>query len=276
MTSAQTTADMIRRMAPPQARTGFVRAVGSRTIDVQMGDTGALAVGLGWVASNYSPAVGDLVLVVPALDGWFVQGRVTTAAALLAEETVTIQPVHQWWMQKGYSANTPQGWFYLWDMAGYGGFFQGLTPEQSGGPGYIPRFYMSATLITWGDIASKVPPGSTITRATMPMRRSVWDPDGFAGPVMLAHAYDTSNPPPGDPPQASGPPQFIGGFGPYRPATYRPGEGGSVLIPSSFLTAMLARTIAGVGFYSEDPADRFQYANELIPALNVSYIPPAP
>ncbi|GMA26209.1 hypothetical protein GCM10025864_39680 [Luteimicrobium album] len=104
------------------------------------------------------------------------------------------------------------------------------------------------------DLAAAVPSGATITQVRLSMPHDgTNDPDAdtqsqiaAARPVFWLHNL-TSTPPPGTAPAFTA--------GPYAGPLVNLGEDVTVTIPSTWVTALLARTATGIAVYSADEAD---------------------
>lgn len=285
MTSPDAVLRMIRAHAQPLPRTGFVTAVSlnPQAVTVSMED-GSVTSSLAWNPA-FTPAVGDRVLVTPTTTGWVVTSKVTAAPRLVPDEVVVVAPVNNWAKRNPW--NFPgQPWFYQYDYASssdpqYRGFVaQGRRPVSEGDPGQAQtRMEDSATVLYYGPLASRVPSGSTIQQVQLALNHGTSGGPDLAAPVMYGHTHTTANPPVGGaytPLTPGQPPAWAPGFG---PATFPPiarGEEAVLTVPPTFVTAWLAGTITGLGFYSDRVDQALSSWGPLDNAhLLITFTPPA-
>ncbi|MFC8732187.1 hypothetical protein ACFT5B_06995 [Luteimicrobium sp. NPDC057192] len=274
MTSPAAVLRLAKRAQPPRPRLGFVTAVdtGAQLVTVAFED-GSTTSSLSWASSAYpAPAVGDRVSVVPHSTGWVVMSKVTPRPQLIADQQVVVPMAHNW--QGFYHESNPAAGWNWYDYANItdkheaAAAWQGRVPPQQGGAGYVQTTWdVRASILTWGALASLVPSGATISQVRLTLRAS-WVQQDAARPVLYGHAYTPASPPrdvvydtnnnvvtPG------APPSFVAGFGPLRFPSMVAGDAQTITIPSSWVTALLAGTITGLGLYSATNADGVLFAN---------------
>ncbi|GMA26699.1 hypothetical protein GCM10025864_44580 [Luteimicrobium album] len=247
---------MVAQMLPAQPRFGFITAVdtGQQLVTVAFED-GSTTTSLSWASSAYpSPAVGDRVSVVPHTTGWLVVSKATPRPVLVPDQQVLVLPSHNYGGEQEIptDGSAPGAWWWADTDATDSDFSrtfieQGLSDAQAGDTeGHRPPYnYLHATALTY-PLAASVPSGATISQVQIILRCS----STFAGgsgsahpvaPIMYAHTY-TALP--------SGAPAWAPGYGPIRFPTFIIGEIQVLTVPAAWVTAWLASTIAGIGFYA--------------------------
>lgn len=263
MTSPAAVARIVRRMLPPRPRVGFVTAVdlGAQLVTVAFED-GSSTSSLSWASSAYaSPAVGDRVLAVPTTTGWVVLSKVTPRPVLVTSQQAVVSMTKNW---MGSIEDGSSTWFWSETIAaGYApGMQQGVAVVAHGGDdkgGEPGTREVQASALYWGSLASLVPSGATIQQVTVRVRRNsqdLWGDPALVQPVMYGHAYTTT---------PSGAPSWVAGYGPIRFPALGRGEEATLTLPAAWVTAWLAGTITGIGFYATTPGDHMA-GWEVLPA----------
>jgi len=240
--------EMIRRNRQPQARVASVTAAAAgppMTITCQFDD------GLTFqpliLGSATLPAAGAKALVIPSDAGWVYASTLLTPPGESPYLEQYLQIVHNW-----ERVHRQDGTWYQADHGSAQFYQQGHLPQQSGGDGITPSiFYDSGAILSHGApeaLASLSALGATVQLVDMQIRRNAGGPD-LVNPVMYGHTYDAGNPP------AVNDPPWAPGFGPLLLPPIGRHETGRYTLPASWVTALAADTIAGIGFWAETTSD---------------------
>lgn len=258
---------ILERIAQAQAssmRIGTVTAIDAPDGSLAVALAGGEVTGVRWVGS-YSPTVNDVVVVSQVSTMWVVLGKLSKqlGGSPVVYESVTVLP---WATYRGVNAgasSSPGSW--TWTPAEWVGF-----AGQRGGGGVALESGMAVY-----PIAGSVPPGATVTRATLTLARGASVMDD--GPMLVSPAlYGTAFfPGPGGSVPA-GAPSWVATFGPWRPGTVLLGTAARWDLPSAWVTALLAGTLTGVGVWTEAAADSAAWTTEgLSWSLQFDYTLPA-
>lgn len=272
---ADTVSRMIAAQTPPRSRIGVVAAVGATTVDVRLGGE-AITAGLQYNPA-YVPGVGHRVLVVPTDSDWVVVCRVSPGASMIEDAERRVKPVRLWSKARAVSLEDipPGTWYSQWEGANSGyapQYAQGRFPIPSGGPGWIPRYSDWASVAYHGSLAAQVPSGSTITGVSLVVRRSTGGQQGapLVNPILYGHAHDVANPP-----VLNAAPSWVAGYGPLVYPAVAMYEETRIVLPSTWVAALLAGTIKGIGFWSDRQEQGAPYWDGGIDGdLVVRYTPP--
>ncbi|WP_454044411.1 hypothetical protein [Cellulosimicrobium sp. Marseille-Q8652] len=284
MTSPDAVLRMIDDRAQPLPRIGVVTAVESSGLTVTF-DDGTVTPRLQHDA-GYAAVVGDLVKVSPTTSAWIVDGKVTAPVDVAQDSQVRVAPVHNWSKINPANFTAAYGpWWYQWDsptLEGKRTVMAGQHPVQEGGVGHVQvRMENRANVLYFGSLTSHVPSGSTITGVSIVLYRILHDGGpALVPPVMYGHDHTPSNPPVGNmdgtTPGGGQPPHWVPGFGPLAFPAFGRGETTRLYLTSSWVTAWLAETITGVGFYSDRADQAFtSWGTTDNVDLLIDYIPPA-
>lgn len=255
MTSPAAVLRMIHEHMPPGARLGTVTTGGSApTVALD----GAETVVVRYYTQGLTFAVADRVLMQRVAGGiWVATSKLATPAAVAAAVTRRFSPTRAWWKGAPLSAG-PTGWTYQFEYVTAGAdvqIVQGQDFAQGGADGIttpkLPVKY--ATVLYWGTLASLVPAGATILDVSLAFTRDspVWSQPPLTYPRIYGHAYTD-----GSPPTASNEPAFVPGFGPLPGvAAVAAGQGITISLPSSWVTAWAASTIRGLTLNSDQRSD---------------------
>lgn len=226
------------------------------TVDI---GTGTPLTGVRWVGS-YAPVVGDFVTVLRAGTSWVVLGKLSKDLTGQGRRhtTISVMPVAVWTATAlWYMESETSTW--SWSV---GGMSQGRT---GGRPPYTQVW---GGLAVYPQLATLIPSGATVKSARLTFTRD-WDDDipTPRSPRIYGHATTLVT---GTSPPAS---YWVPGYGAWSPGGLLQGETASWALPSSWLTALLAGTLRGIGITSQAPVD----ALRLTPAapLTISYSEPA-
>jgi hypothetical protein len=257
VTSPATVARLVKRLAAPQPRIGFVTAVdlGQQLVTVAFED-GSTTSSLSWASSSYtSPTVGDRVLVIPTSTGWVVSSKVTPRPVLIPDQQVTARPTKNWQGNVGDWAGAYWSWYdYLTLSDPNFDAWQGKVPPQQGGDGYVQTDWdTTASALSWGSLAALVPSGATISQVTLTLRAD-WVQQDLVAPVLYGHAL-TSTPADGTAPAP------VAGYGPLRFPRMALGDVQTITLPATWVTAWLAGTITGLMLYSTTQADGARFGD---------------
>lgn len=231
----------------PSLSTATVTAIGANTLTVTVGIVSTA--GIPWVTS-YGPTVGDTVLLME-IGGLVVAiGKLSTSLGAITPpapvptvpttQTVLLTPATQWDGKLGGS------WSWSKDYPAY----QGRGKEW-----YVldapPTYTRAAYFIFNPSVASQIPSGATVQSAKLRASRGILDGGASTpvSPVVYGHSRTAGSANP------TGAPSFVSGFGPWKPGGLTPFQYATFDLPSTWLTALLAGTIAGFGLYSTSSAD---------------------
>lgn len=233
---------------------------------------GVLIRGIRCLAS-YTPVVNDLVVMLRVRGQWTCLGKLPInlgTAPTITTAAITPAAYHRWIYRDDPPLLTP-----VWVTNAVPPVAQGKAVELKGNPTFAAIAMFSPS------VASQIPTGVTITSCKVRMTRSpqgtlpdFWSPTrgddsppnglSYVGPVLYGHNY-TAKPADGTTPAA------VPGYGPWKPGTLTPGQSATWDLPSTWLTALLAGTILGLGIYSTQAADYALFASGSL-ALELTYI----
>lgn len=241
--------EMIRRNRQPTARIAIVTAVTTSplAITVRFEEGGATFQPL-ILGNSTTPTVGARVLLVPANVGWVYVSTVLTPGNETSYDELYLPLVHNWEIAQ----RADSSWFQL-DHGTAQFFQQGHLAVQAGSDDVLSPgvYYDSGAILdhaapaTFTALAAQ---SATIQLVDMQIRRNTGGPD-LVSPVMYGHAYDAANPPP------QNAPPWAPGFGPLRLSPLGRFETGRYTLPSTWVTALAAGTIRGVGFWATTTSD---------------------
>jgi hypothetical protein len=241
-------------------RIGTVTAIDAGSASVTVSLAGDSVAGVRWIAS-YTPVVGDMIVVSRVGSMLVVLGKLSKqlGGPTVVYESMTVSP---WTVQQGVNAgatSTPGSWTWATpsDVAPY--------IEQGADAGIARR----AGVLMYPGFS--LPAGATALSAKIRVQRVNYAygiGGDFVAPTIYGHAYTMLGP--------SGAPAWVGGYGPWEPGSLGPEEIGVWDLPSSWLTALLAGTITGLGIYTLGAADAGAFeVNGLSWSIQINYSRPA-
>lgn len=246
---------MIEQLAPPAARLGTVTTGGSTpTVALDGGES----VVVRYYTQGMTFAVTDRVLMQRVGGGiWVATSKLTTPAAVAAAVTRRFSPTRAWWKGAPLSAG-PSGWTYQFEYVTNGAdvqLVQGQDFSQGGSDGITtPKAPVKyGTVLYWGTLASLIPAGATILDVSLAFtrQRAVFSQPPLTYPRVYGHAYTD-----GSPPTTANEPAFVGGFGPLTGiGAVAAGQGITISLPSTWVSAWQASTIRGLTLYSDQRSD---------------------
>lgn len=250
--------EMIRRSRGPVPRLAAVTAVATSpqlTVTCTFED-GSQAFQPLVLGSAATPTVGNRALLVPSDAGWIYLGTVLTPPEESPYVEQHLQIYNNW--QRAHRADgtwyqLDHGYLATGSYTGAQSFEQGHLPSQAGGDGQTPSVFFDAGAILSHQapqaLAALAAQGATVQLVDMQIRRNAGGPD-LVQPVMYGHAYDNASPPNG-----TVAPTWAPGFGPLRLAPIGRHETGRYVLPATWVTALAASTIKGIGFWAETTSD---------------------
>jgi hypothetical protein len=261
----QATLDLIRRNRQPQARVAVVTAVvvSPLAITCQFEDGEAFQPLV--LGTSPAPAVTDRVLLVPTDVGWVYIDTLVSPAAPPPDQEIYLELVNNW--ERVHRAD---GTWYQMNHGSEQFFQQGHLPSQAGEDGMSPGvFYDSGAILDHGApaaFAALAAQSATVQLVDLQIRRNAGGPD-LVSPVLYGHNYNTANPPPvNDPPWAPG-------FGPLRLAPIGRFETGRYALPATWVTALAASTVRGIGFWAETTSDALfsdsEWGGQVVAPMNL-------
>lgn len=240
--------EMIRRNRQAQPRIAIVTAVVASPLSVtcQLEDGSSTFQPL-VLGGAPVPGVGARVLLVPTDVGWVYVSTVATPAIEATYGELYLPLVDNWERVQRADAS--------WYQANHGAlqfFQQGHIPAQAGGDGITPSvFYDSGAILNHAApaaLAALAAQSATVQLVDIEIRRNAGGPD-LVSPVLYGHNYNTANPPP-----LNNPPWAVG-YGPLRLAPIGRFETGRYALPATWVTALAASTIRGIGFWATTTSD---------------------
>lgn len=267
--SPEAVLDMIRRNRQPQARVALVTAtvISPLSVTCQFED-GSPAFQPLILGSAPVPAVGARVLLLPSDAGWVYASTLITPATDSPYEEQYLQLHDNWEIAQRADAS----WFQI--NHGTGQFFsQGHLPGQAGdiSGGAAPRLYSDKGAILSHQapaaLAALAAQSATVHLVDVQVRRNTGGGPDLVSPVLYGHTYDAANPPPADNPP------WAPGFGPLRLAPLGRFETGRYALPATWVTALAAGTIRGIGFWATTVADGMfsnrSYLGQDVASMNI-------
>ncbi|MFD2792590.1 hypothetical protein ACFS27_03415 [Promicromonospora vindobonensis] len=227
------------------------------------------------LSSAPAPVVGERALLIPSDAGWVFASTITTPAVSNPYLETYLNIYNNW--RRAHRADDSwfsqdHGYYATGSFTTGQSFEQGHLPNQSGAVGVdAPRIYYDAGAIinhqapaTLDDLAAD---GATVHLVDMQIRRNAGGPD-LVNPVMYGHSYNNGTPPPDEAAHVWAP-----GFGPIRLPALGRHETARYVIPESWVTALAAGTIQGIGFWADTTSDAMfsdrSYGGELVAELNL-------
>lgn len=222
---------------------GTVTTIDATNLSLTVTLPAGLVSGVRW-AARYAPTVGDFVIVIRLQGQWIVIDKLSrnlTGPGYI-DSSLIWAPSTYWNNHTTYP--TPyEAWYQTWEWAMQGGLI-----GADGLPHPAAAYAVHDTTL-----ASMLPAGATVTAAKVRMNRRYQDgvQNGAAlvSPVIYGHNRTVAS---GAPSSA---PSFVSGYGPWRPGTLAYSQAASWDLPSTWLTALLAGTITGLGVWSESAAE---------------------
>lgn len=247
---------------------GTVTAVDGTDLSLTVEIAGQAVTGVRW-AKSYTPTVGDFVIVERAGEAWIVNDELSrdlTGPGFVTGDVVIEPSIRYAGEQLIVPTVGAWSWFYS-----DGEMYQGRNNRSAG------NNFLGAGIAVYPSISSALPFGATVTACKIRFKRSafLWN-DGstsnmapLVSPIIYGHTRTTSTVPTTQAPASLWTP----GFGPWRPGSLARGEAGQWDLPSTWLTALLAGTITGIGTWSDAIADHTWWQSSA--TLQVSYTAPA-
>lgn len=211
----------------------------SLTVTLPAGDVS----GVRW-AARYAPVVGDFVIVIRLQGQWIVLDKLSRnlTGPGYVDSSLIWAPSSYWNNHTTYPLPYEQ-WYQTWEWAMQGGLI---------GTDGLPH-PTAAYAVYDITLPALLPAGATVTAARVRMTRryqeGVQNGPALVSPVIYGHNRSAADPAP------ASAPSFVAGFGPWRPGALAYGQSASWDLPSTWLAALLAGTIAGLGVWSESAAE---------------------